>query len=118
MPWNIDIEMVSLLLLIILLVYFFSRQNIPSIQNKIFGLLLINAILLNILKILTYVILTYSDNVPTLFMEYLLTLFFILRGLLPTFALMYVIDITGKCSLKLTKVMILQSLFYIFLCLI
>ena len=115
MPWDIDIELVAFLLMIILLIYFFSRQNIPSMQNKLFGLILIAATFVSFFTILSSVSFSHSQFAPALIIKISTTLIFFLRGFLASLFLIYLVEISGRYKITIKKIIIIQSVYYIYL---
>lgn len=112
MPWDIDIEIVSFIFIIILLIYFYSRHNIPSNQNRIFGFMLINSVLLSFSYMSIYFILAYISSFPELLLKIIVALFMILRISILSLIFIYLVELSDRCKINLKKVLGIQSLFY------
>ncbi len=93
MIYKIEFEIAALIILVIIMLFYFSKKNLPNLSNRIFGLLLINTFITSVLCIISCVSVSYpysisltinhfinvlyliSDNIgPFLFYEYVLTL--------------------------------------------
>lgn len=113
MPWDIDIEIVSFIFIVILSIYFFSRHNIPSNQNRIFGLLLINALFLSLSYMSIYITITKLQFFPELIIKYIVSLFMILRISILSLIFIYLVELSVRCRISIKKVILIQIPFYL-----
>ncbi len=93
MIYKIEFEIAASVILIIIMLFYFNKKNLPNLSNRIFGLLLINTFVTSVLCIISCISVSYpnsisltvnhiinvlylvSDNIgPFLFYEYVLTL--------------------------------------------
>lgn len=107
MNYIIEYEICAIICVIIIFISFLRSHFFPSMQNKLFGALLVFTICDLTLDVITAITIEHVLSLP-FWLNYLLnTLFYSMQMVFPIIALFYIISLSGKLwSMSLKKILI------------
>lgn len=110
MNYIIEYEIIAIVCVVWVLINFKRSHFFPSIQNRIFGYLLIFTIIDLSLDVITAIAIENALKLPFLLNYFLNTLFYSIQSLFPVIVLFYAIAISGKLwTLSLKRIFIAIS---------
>lgn len=91
--FNIDFEICALVFLLIIMVHFFSKYHLLTVQNAFFAFLMVVGAADIVMDIVTAYMIDYSDIVPRDLTVWVTTIFYALQVLLPVMLFLFVLSV-------------------------
>ncbi len=84
----------SLLVLLVILLHFFSKRQLPVIRNRMFTVAILLSCTYSVFEVFTTMVLRHSENVPVALGYMVLVIFYLLRMSFPVLMILHTLSIT------------------------